>query len=161
MKLLGISGYSGSGKTTLLTQLIPLLKQEGLSVALIKHSHHNMDIDVPGKDSYELRKAGADQVIVACDKRWAMIAETESKPVSLAELAEKFSDVDLVLVEGFKDEPIDKIICHRAATGKNPYVDDKTLAFATDIFLNIPLPLFEINDYQAIKNFILEWYHVK
>lgn len=105
--LLGIAAYSGTGKTTLLKQLIPLLRQREIRVGLIKHTHHDMDVDTPGKDSYELRKAGADQTLVASDRRWALMTETpEQLPLDLHYLASRFDSdkVDVILVEGFKHE---------------------------------------------------------
>lgn len=111
--ILAIGAYSGAGKTTLLKQLIPLLKQRQVRVGLIKHTHHNVDVDIPGKDSYELRKAGADQTLVASVRRWALMTETPAQqPLDLRYLASRFdiSKVDLILVEGFKHEPVSKII---------------------------------------------------
>lgn len=157
MKLLAISGYSGSGKTTLLKKLIPLLKQDGISIALIKHAHHDMDIDRPGKDSYELRKAGADQTIVACDNRWALMTETRQEPVNLYHMVNKLEPVDLVLVEGFKDEAISKLICHRQATHKSLYTDENTLAVISDDALKLDIPLLDINNIDQIKQFIVSW----
>lgn len=158
MKIIGICGYSGSGKTTLLKQLLPLLKQAGIRVAVIKHSHHDMEIDIPGKDSYELRHAGAEQTIVACDKRWALIHETPKQPVNLATLVQQFHDVDLVLVEGFKDEPINKIICHRHDNNKLLYIDEHTIALVSDIIITSPLPQFSLTGNQnQLVDFIKQY----
>ena len=99
--VLGFAAYSGTGKTTLLVKLIPLLKQQGIRTALVKHAHHDFDIDIPGKDSYELRKAGADQVLVASDKRRALITEmTAPAEPRLDELINELEldMIDLVLV---------------------------------------------------------------
>ncbi|MGL5728028.1 MAG: molybdopterin-guanine dinucleotide biosynthesis protein B, partial [Plesiomonas sp.] len=95
LPILGIVGYSGSGKTTLLKKLLPLLRQRGIRPALIKHTHHDVDVDTPGKDSFELRKAGADQTIVVCDQRWALMTETPSQPASLAMLCSQLSSTML------------------------------------------------------------------
>lgn len=157
MKLLAISGYSGSGKTTLLKKLIPLLKQEGLTIALIKHAHHDIDIDIPGKDSYELRKAGAEQTIVACDNRWALMTETRDESVNLYHMVNKLEPVDLVLIEGFKDEIIPKLICHRQATNTPLYTDENTLAVISDDTLKRDLPLLDINNINQVKQFIMSW----
>lgn len=159
--LLGITAYSGTGKTTLLQEVIPLLRQKGVKVAVIKHTHHDMDIDIPGKDSYKLRQAGADQTIVACDRRWAMMTETPTHEVSLTSLAEKIDPhlADLILVEGFKQEPLSKIMLFRDAVGK-PFtgiVDPFVIALATDRNYDVDVPLLDINDPQAICQFIIGW----
>lgn len=116
--ILGFAAYSGTGKTTLLEKLIPLLRARGLRVAVLKHAHHNFDIDKPGKDSYRLRKAGAEQMLIASDQRWAMMIETE-KPQSFENLLTQFNhdELDLIIVEGFKGESIPKIELHRASLG--------------------------------------------
>ncbi len=111
--VLAISARSGTGKTTLLKKLIPALCAAGLRPGLIKHTHHNMDVDRPGKDSYELRKAGAAQTIVASSQRWALMTETpDQEEVDLARLVSRMdaSKLDLVLVEGFKHEPVAKLL---------------------------------------------------
>ncbi|WP_392561218.1 molybdopterin-guanine dinucleotide biosynthesis protein B [Orbus sturtevantii] len=154
MKLIGICGYSGSGKTTLLKKLITVLKTDNVSLAVIKHSHHDMDIDIPGKDSYELRKSGVDKIIVACDNRWAFINETPNNNAKLTDLANQFKHVDLVLVEGFKDEAITKIICHRKENNKPLFYDKHTIAFAADYALETNIKQFDINNAQDIANFI-------
>ncbi|WP_159567232.1 molybdopterin-guanine dinucleotide biosynthesis protein MobB [Budvicia diplopodorum] len=159
--LLGITAYSGTGKTTLLKRLIPELLTMDIRCGLIKHSHHNMDIDKPGKDSYELRKAGAAQTIVACDQRWALMTETPSQAVNLSELAAQFNAelIDLVLVEGFKHEPIDKIALFRSSVGK-PFeglIDSDVIAVATDDNLALNIPKLDINDPSTIAEFIKRW----
>ncbi len=123
--VLGFAAYSGTGKTTLLVKLLPLMKLQGLSVATIKQTHHDFEIDKPGKDSYALRKAGAAQVLIASEKRCALITEYE-KPVEsdLVELVNKLDleNIDLVLVEGFKNSSFPKIEVHRAAAGhRSPF----------------------------------------
>ncbi len=153
-KVIAISGYSNSGKTTLLKKVIPLLKAQGLAVGMIKHAHHDIDIDIPGKDSYELRRAGAVQTMVACNNRYAMICETEDKPVQLTALLDKFTDVDLILVEGFKDEMLPKIICHRKAALHPLYIDALTLAVASDDNLTVSVPVLDINQPDQIVQLI-------
>src|SRR5438552_18859456 len=115
MKVIGLAGWSGAGKTTLLTRLIPLLREQGLAVSGIKHAHHNFDVDVPGKDSWRHRQAGAEQVMVSSGKRWALMHELRgtSEP-RLPELLAKMARVDLIVVEGYKSEPHRKIEVHRA-----------------------------------------------
>jgi len=117
---LGFIAHSGTGKTTLLTQLIPQLKQKNISVAVIKHAHHNVDIDKPGKDSYRLRESGADQMIISCDQRVAYIKETPQQAISFEQTIALLdhSVIDLILVEGFKNENYDKIELYRASQGK-------------------------------------------
>jgi molybdopterin-guanine dinucleotide biosynthesis protein B len=121
MRIVGFAGWSGAGKTTLIVKLIPELDRRGLSVSTIKHTHHNFDLDQPGKDSYEHRAAGAEEVLVASANRVALIRELRGKPEpSLAELLRLLRPVDLVLVEGFKRDPYPKIEIFRAANGKPP-----------------------------------------
>ncbi|MGL6117359.1 molybdopterin-guanine dinucleotide biosynthesis protein MobB [Plesiomonas sp.] len=168
LPILGIVGYSGSGKTTLLKMLLPLLRQRGIRPALIKHTHHDVDVDTPGKDSFELRKAGADQTIVVCDQRWALMAETPHVPASLAALCHQLDSttLDLVLVEGFKHEPIPKIMLYRAAV-KKPLTslleptDPQLIALGTDTPDALPcalsVPVLDINQPAQFADFIQCW----
>ncbi|WP_040976894.1 molybdopterin-guanine dinucleotide biosynthesis protein B [Necropsobacter massiliensis] len=163
LPLLGISGYSGSGKTTLLEKLLPHLARLGLRVAVIKHSHHNAQVDKVGKDSWRMKEAGATQVAMVCDQRWALMTET-AQPVSLHYLAQQFDPqlTDLILVEGFKQEPIDKILLHRQSMSRPlPQPDAYMRAIATDYPLHTPLPHLNINDTAQIATFILDWYQQK
>lgn len=161
--VLGFAAYSGTGKTTLLVKLLPLLKAQGMRIAMIKHAHHDFDIDKPGKDSYALRKAGADQMLIASDKRWALITESESvAEPKLEELINrlKLNEVDLVLVEGFRHLPFSKIELHRPSTGKDLiFTQDKNvIAVASDETLETgELPLLDINQPQLIAEFIYNW----
>lgn len=162
--LLAIAAYSGTGKTTLLKQLIPLLKQMDIQVGLIKHTHHNMDVDTPGKNSYELRKAGADQTLVASDRRWALMTETpEQPPLNLHYLASRFdsSKLDVILVEGFKHEPISKIILYRESMGRPlpDMLDSNILAVASDSPITIAgnVQCLDLNQPLAIAAFIASW----
>src|SRR5260370_8111327 len=119
MKVIGLAGWSGAGKTTLLTRVIPYLAERGLRVSVIKHAHHAFDVDVPGKDSWRHREAGAAEVLVSSTKRWALMHELRGAgEPRLPELLAKMSRVDLVVVEGYKSEPHRKIEVHRAANGK-------------------------------------------
>ena len=161
--LLGFSAYSGTGKTTLLRKLLPLFKAEGLRVAVVKHAHHSFDIDHPGKDSYELRKAGADQMLVASRHRIAFVKETPARraePVLEETLALLVPDeVDLVLVEGFKQAAIQKIELHRPALG-HPLLyphDNLIIAIASDVPLQkkLSIPLLDLNRPDDIVTFIL------
>ncbi|MDF7679467.1 molybdopterin-guanine dinucleotide biosynthesis protein MobB [Enterobacteriaceae bacterium ESL0689] len=161
--ILAISGWSGTGKTTLLKKLIPLLCKAGLRPGLIKHTHHQMDIDKPGKDSYELRKAGAKQTIVASSQRWALMTETpDEEPPDLAWLVSRMdtSKLDLVLVEGFKHEAVAKILLFRQNCGHDIDAllpDENVIAIACDIPLATPLPHLDLNDIPQIAAFIQHW----
>lgn len=159
--VVGFAAYSGTGKTTLLRKLIPLLKGRGLQVGLIKHAHHTFEIDTPGKDSFELRKAGADRIVVASRRRWAFIAETpERDEPRVDELIPLLDDgaLDLILVEGFKDADLPKIELHRPRTGV-PLLcedDDTIIAVATDEPLGeaIGVPQLDLNDVGEIADFV-------
>lgn len=160
--LLGIAAYSGTGKTTLLKQLIPLLRQREIRVGLIKHTHHDMDVDTPGKDSYELRKAGADQTLVASDRRWALMSETpEQQPLDLQYLASRFDagKIDLILVEGFKHESVSKIILYREEIGRplEEMLDKFAIAVASDRPIAVNIRSLDINLPESIADFIVEW----
>jgi molybdopterin-guanine dinucleotide biosynthesis protein B len=160
--LLGFCAYSGTGKTTLLTLLIPVLRSNGLKIGLVKHAHHLFDIDQPGKDSYELRKAGACEIMVASAKRWALVHESpeRERDPSLKELLPhlSLSELDLVLVEGFKHEPLAKIELHRPSLGKPLLYPNDTgiIAFATDVppSEEIQLPVLDLNNIDEIADFI-------
>ena len=158
VKVLGIAGYSGSGKTTLMEHLIPLLVQYGVRVSVVKHAHHNVDLDTPGKDSWRHRHAGAHEVMVASARRWALLHELREAPEpTLSELIARLERCDLVLVEGFKHEPILKLEVHRAANGTPAlYPDDAHIvALCTDAALTAALPTFRLDDYAAVAAFIM------
>lgn len=161
--VLGFAAYSGTGKTSLLVKLLPLMKLQGLRVAMIKHTHHDFDIDKPGKDSFELRKAGADQVLVASGRRMALMTEFEdSTEPDLAELvnALDLNNVDLVMVEGFRHVPFAKIELHRTVLGK-PLIfpeDKSIIAIASDENINTgDLPLLNLNAPEEVAGFINRW----
>jgi molybdopterin-guanine dinucleotide biosynthesis protein B len=160
VKVFGFAGYSGSGKTTLIEQLIPRFIARGLKVSLIKHTHHNFDVDQPGKDSYRHRAAGASEVLLTCDHRWVLMHELRGDPEpTLEEQLAMLSPCDLVLVEGFKHTPISKLEVHRPATGKPPIWPENAsvVAVATDAPIDCRLPLLDINDPDAIVVFILNF----
>lgn len=158
MKVFGIAGWSGSGKTTLLEKLIPALIARGLKVSVIKHAHHGFDIDKPGKDSYRHREAGAGEVMLACGTRWALMHECrdEAEP-RLDDLLSRLAPCDLVLVEGFKQEPVPKLEVHRPANGKPPlHVErDDIVAVACDEAIVTDIPLLPLNDAAQIADFII------
>ena len=157
MKLLGVVGWSGAGKTTLIARLIPLLRADGLSVSTIKHAHHGMELDTPGKDSFVHRQAGAREVLVVGGQRWALLAEHDGPPDPKA-LAARLAPVDLVLVEGFKAYPFPKMEVHRTALEKPPIWPETAglLAVASDAhaLMGCPHPLLPLNDPAAIARFV-------
>lgn len=158
--LIGFAAFSGTGKTTLLKKLIPALTSKGLNVAVVKHAHHKFDIDIPGKDSYEIRQAGADQVLVSSSRLMALMEVQPSVDPSLAELIPRLdsSKLDIILVEGFKHEKIPKIELHRPSLTKpllQPNDDDIT-AIASDQILTISSTIdqLDLNDIDAIADYI-------
>ncbi|EML9047156.1 MULTISPECIES: molybdopterin-guanine dinucleotide biosynthesis protein MobB [Enterobacter] len=161
--VLAIAAWSGTGKTTLLKKLIPALCARGIRPGLIKHTHHNMDVDKPGKDSYELRKAGAAQTMVASRERWALMTETPDKaPLDLAYLVSRMdhSTLDLVLVEGFKHEAVAKILLFRSDAGHDVSeltLDEHVIAVASDVALDVEVPVLDLNDEDRIAEFIVGW----
>ena len=161
--VLGFAAFSGTGKTTLLVKLLPLMKLQGLRVAMIKHAHHDFDIDKPGKDSFELRKAGADQVLIASDKRYALMTEyADQAEPELADLIKRLDldSIDLVMVEGFRHLPFAKIELHRPSTGnKLIFPEDKSVvAIASDEDLETgDLPLLNLNAPEEVAGFINRW----
>lgn len=153
MKVIGFAGWSGAGKTTLLSRLIPRLIADGLRVSVIKHAHHNFDVDVPGKDSWVHRQAGATEVLVTSSNRWALMHELRGgEEPPLTELLAKMSRVDLVVVEGFKTEPLRKIEVHRLANAKPVlYPADPWIAgIASDVQLPTDLPRAHLDDIEAV-----------
>jgi len=161
-KILGFAGYSGSGKTTLLEKIIPLLKQRGLRISVIKHTHHDFDIDRPGKDSFRHREAGAHEVMIASGHRWALMHELrqEDEP-SLEELCARLSPCDLVLVEGYKLSPIPKLEVHRAITG-HPLLypnDPNIIAVVTDSKAAMhAIQVLDIDAPEQVADHILNYY---
>jgi len=161
--VLAIAAWSGTGKTTLLKKLIPALCAKGKRPGLIKHTHHNMDVDKPGKDSFELRKAGAAQTMVASRQRWALMTETpDEAPLDLAYLVSRMdhSTLDLVLVEGFKHEEVAKILLFRSDAGHEIHeltLDEHVIAVASDVALSLEVPVLDLNDVDVIAGFIVGW----
>jgi len=159
MRIFGLAGWSGSGKTTLVVRLLPELARRGVSASTVKHAHDGFDIDQPGKDSYEHRRAGAREVLVASNRRWALLHENarDAEP-DLADLIAQLSPVDLVLVEGFKTYPHDKLEIHRPSLGK-PLLcgaDGRIVAVAADEALpGLNVPVLDLGDEAAIADFII------
>ena len=160
MRIFGLAGWSGSGKTTLMTALIPELVARGVTVSTVKHAHHAFDVDQPGKDSWLHRQAGASEVMVASERRWALMHELRGAPEpALDELVARMTAVDLLLVEGFKRHPHPKIEIYRPALGKPPlYPDDNwVVAVASDEELPaLSLPRLALDDPGGIADFILD-----
>ncbi len=162
LPILAIVGWSGTGKTTLLQQVIPTLGAKGIRAGLIKHTHHQMDVDTAGKDSYLLRKAGARQVIVASSERWALMCETpEKQSINLPYLLSRMdhATLEVVLVEGFKDEPVPKIVLWRAGIkgGIEELLDEQVIAVASDQKLTLNVPVLNINRPDSVADFIADW----
>jgi len=153
MKVIGLAGWSGAGKTTLLTRAIPHLIAAGLRVSVIKHAHHKFDVDVPGKDSWLHREAGAEEVLVSSGKRWALMHELrDAQEPPVLELLKKMSRVDLVVIEGYKTDSHRKIEVHRAANGK-PLLfpqDAAIVGIVTDIAVATALPTAHLDDIPAV-----------
>lgn len=161
--VVGFAAWSGSGKTTLLVRTLPLLKGMGLRVGVVKHAHHDFEIDYPGKDSYELRKAGATQMLVGSRKRWALIAEPEAGLDPRLETLLGYlhlDELDLVLVEGFKPEGVPKIEVFRPSLGQPLLApeDPGIVAIATDDPGAVPLdlPLLDINTPGEVARFLVD-----
>jgi molybdopterin-guanine dinucleotide biosynthesis adapter protein len=159
MKIFGFAGWSGSGKTTLVEKLIPRFVERGLRVSLIKHAHHSFDVDVPGKDSYRHRQAGATEILVTSSRRWVLMHELRgAQEPSFDEQVKRISPCDLLLVEGFKFAPIPKLEVWRKEPGEallHPN-DPHIVAVATDARIETGLPLLDLNDPAAIARFILK-----
>jgi molybdopterin-guanine dinucleotide biosynthesis protein MobB len=163
LPLIGFCAYSGTGKTTLLRKLLPLLRAQGLRVAVVKHAHHSFEMDYPGKDSYELRKSGADCCIVVSRQRVAMVEELpQPNPEPRLDDALRVVDpdrFDLVVVEGFKHEAYPKVELHRPSLGKPLlHADDSSIiALATDAPVKParPIPVLDLNAPATIRDFVL------
>lgn len=160
--VIGFAAYSGTGKTTLLVKLLGIFRDQNLRVGIIKHAHHTFDIDYPGKDSFELRKAGASQVLIGSARRWALMVETPvpaERPLDTHLSHMDHDNLDIILVEGFKPERIPKIELHRPALG-HPLLCRQGpgfIAVATDAALADPvdLPVLDLNQPEQIAAFIV------
>ena len=164
MLIIGLAGWSGSGKTTLVTKVIPCLNARGLKVSTLKHAHHGFDLDQPGKDSYELRKAGATQMLVGSSRRAALIVEHEhgSEP-GLQDLLPMLDTgtINLILVEGFKSESFPKIELHRAVLGRPLRCQNDPDIFAVASDTSLPsvkhIPVLDLNRAEEIADFIITY----
>lgn len=161
MKVFGLVGWSGSGKTELLVKLLPELKRRGFKVSTMKHTHHNFDMDKPGKDSFRHREAGAEEVMVASGRRWALVHELREDPEpDMDTLIEQMTPVDLLLIEGFKRNNHAKMEVSRVETGK-PLIatdDDTIVAVACDMEIEgLTVPLLDLDDVTAVADFIVKY----
>ena len=160
--LVGFCAFSGTGKTTLLTKVIPILSGQGIRLAVIKHAHHNFDVDHELKDSYKLRHAGAVQMLISSSRRWALMTELDKThtELSLSDLIAQIDhkNIDLILVEGFKKLPFPKIELHRPSLG-HPIMclkDSNIIALATDesCLAAEQVVCLDINEPKEIATFI-------
>jgi molybdopterin-guanine dinucleotide biosynthesis protein B len=160
MRVFGIAGHSGMGKTTLLEHLVPELQARGLVVSVIKHSHKDLDIDRPGKDSYRLRETGCQEVLVMGRRRWVLMHElSEDLEPPLAQLLDKLQACDVVLVEGFKQGDFPKLEVWRAALNKSPLWPTVTGVMAMvcdDPVAPLGMPVLALSDMTRIADFIVE-----
>jgi molybdopterin-guanine dinucleotide biosynthesis protein B len=160
MRIIGLAGWSGAGKTTLVAKLIPSITARGLTVSTLKHAHHAFDVDQPGKDSYMHRMAGATEVLVSSQNRFALMRELRGAPeLTLPELLAKLTPVDLVIIEGYKRDPHPKLEVHRASVGK-PLIhpdDPHVVAIASDVALpQARVPRVSLDDTDAIIDILLK-----
>jgi molybdopterin-guanine dinucleotide biosynthesis protein B len=163
MKVVGFAGFSGAGKTTLLEQLIPVLKELGLRVSVVKHAHHRFDIDHPGKDSHRHREAGAYEVLIASDRRMALMREFEAPTQMTVHqlIAQLDPAIDWVLVEGFKFSDLHKVEIWREAAGQPARYpeDDRIVAVATDAPSRLPAAtarqVLDVNDPRAVAEWLV------
>lgn len=158
-KVFGLTGLSGSGKTTLIAKLVDWFRQQGLRVSTIKHTHHSFDLDSPGKDSWCMREAGAQEVFLVSNRRSVLLQEFRDEPEpTVEELVARLHPCDLVLVEGYKRDPLPKIEVHRPSL-ENPPVwpgNPSVVAVAVDVPIECPLPQLDLNDVEQIALFIAQ-----
>ena len=168
-KLIGFAAYSGTGKTTLIKDIVMILKKSNYRVSVIKHAHHNFDIDQPGKDSYEIRKSGAENMLISSKNRWALMHENmNNNELTLVDLVNLLGKIkyDLILVEGFKAEPFPKIELYRKEISKDRELlsssDKNIIAIATEkkTKLETSLPVLDINNAQNIADFIINFLNI-
>ena len=158
MKVYGVVGWKNAGKTGLMERLVTEIAGRGISVSTVKHAHHTFDVDHPGKDSHRHRSAGAREVLLSSRNRVAIMQELRDAPEPpLSALLKRLSPVDLVLIEGYKRDAHPKVEAHRAETN-NPLIapgDPTIRAVASDVPLDLDRPVFDLNDTEAVADFIL------
>lgn len=159
MRVIGVVGWKNNGKTTLVVRLVEHLVARGLRVATVKHAHHGIDLDQPGKDSWRHREAGAAEVVLATSRRWILMHELKDEPEPpLTELLAKLAPADLVIVEGFKGTSLPKIEVHRAERGTALIARDdaNVVAVASDVVLaDLDVPVLHLDDIPAIAEMAL------
>ena len=156
-KIIGIVGWKDVGKTFFVTEIIKILVHRGYKVGTIKHAHHDFDIDKPGTDSYKHRESGSSEVIISSSKRWAKIIENNNKKEkNLNELLKEFNDIDVVIVEGFKQEnhPKIEIISHKSRNLNNEIKN--VVAIVSDDMIDSNIPIFKKNDVESLTQFIID-----
>ena len=168
-KLIGFAAFSGTWKTTLIKKIVAILNESNLRVSVIKHAHHNFDVDQPGKDSYEIRKSGAENMLISSNNRWALMHENNyNNELKLKDLLNILNNVDsdIILVEGFKAEKFPKIELYRDEISKQKGLlcesDDNIVAVATDSDINIKnnIVVLDINKPQEIADFIIKFLNI-
>ena len=166
-KLIGFAAYSGTGKTTLIKLIVKILNKSNFRVSVIKHAHHDFDVDKAGKDSYEIRKSGAENMLISSAKRWALMHEnTNNSELKLSDLINVLDtlDSDIILVEGFKAEKFPKIELYRKEIGKGfLYTNDESIvAVASDSKIDIDknIKVLNINNPQEIVDYILKYLNI-
>jgi len=163
--IIGIVGWSGSGKTTLFSDLIPILTGRGYTISTMKHTHHDFDMDQPGKDSYRHREAGAQEVLLTSQIRWALLHELRDAPeYEIDALIAKMAPVDILLIEGFKAHKFPKIEVNRPSRGKKLLcqTDDSVVALATDEKVEgVSVPQLDLNDVKAVADYIVSYLKIE
>ena len=159
--LIGIAGWKNTGKTTLVTRLVAFYSSKGLDVATVKHAHHSFQIDDGETDSARHRRAGAGQVAIVSEARWAVVRELQSKvEPTLEQIIARLEPCDLIIIEGYKRAPIPKIEVRRSAASEKRSLsaaDQSIIAIAADHELPASqLPVFDLDDVSTIAGFILE-----
>jgi molybdopterin-guanine dinucleotide biosynthesis protein B len=157
MKVYGVIGWKNSGKTSLMERLVVEITGRGFSLSTVKHVHHNVDLDQPGKDTFRHRQAGAREVVLASADRFALMVEHRGPEPELLAILARLAPVDLVLVEGYKRDAHPKVEVWRAEIGQ-PLIqssDPHVRAVATDATLTLPVPVLDLNDTRAVADFIL------
>ena len=158
MNIYGVIGWKNAGKTSLMERLVAEITARGLRVSTVKHVHHDVDLDHPGKDTYRHRMAGAEEVVLASANRMALLREHRGGEPDLAVILARMAPVDLVLVEGYKRDTHPKIEVFRREAGHDLIqpIDPNVRAVATDAALAVlSVPLLDLNDTGAIADFIL------
>jgi molybdopterin-guanine dinucleotide biosynthesis protein B len=157
MRVYGVIGWKNSGKTSLMERLVSEITGRGFSVSTVKHVHHTVDLDQPGKDTYRHRQAGAREVVLASADRLAIMVEHRGPEPELPAVLARMAAVDLILVEGYKRDAHAKVEVWREETG-HPLIqpgDPLVRAVATDATLTLPVPVLDLNDTRAVADFIL------